>query len=94
MTNLSIIFQLYDVQSHNQENVKELLTVHLPKEYTSLVLLKLQNLPKVPSEARIRNVKGGITKDIVIFNAIIEVAQEYKSIAEKLKENIASRKAV
>lgn len=86
MTNLNKIFKFYDVQSHNQQTVKELLTVHLPKTYTSEVIDHLNALGISTSSQTIRNVKSGTHKDLIIFNAIITVAEKYQRIAKDLQK--------
>lgn len=86
MTNLNKIFKFYDVQSHNQTTVKELLTVHLPKTYTQEVIDHLESLGISTSSQTIRNVKSGTHKDLIVFNAIITVAEKYKELANNLQK--------
>ncbi|WP_417200070.1 hypothetical protein [Bizionia sp.] len=88
MTNLNKIFKLYDVQSHNQRTVKELLTVHLPKTYTSEVIEYLNALGVSASSQTVRNVKSGTHKDLIIFNAIITLAEKYQQLAKDLENKL------
>lgn len=88
MTNLNKIFKYYDVQSHNQRIVKELLTVHLPKTYTSEVIDLLDALGVSTSSQTVRNVKSGTHKDLKIFNAIITVAERYQRLAKDLENKL------
>jgi len=34
------------------------------------------------------NTKNGISKNIIVFNAIIEIAKEYKDTSNQLKRNL------
>ncbi len=89
MTNLNKLYTLYDVQLHKEQQVlKDLLENHLPKEYTSKVIRKLANDNIVVDSQTVRNIKSGISKNILIFNAIIEVAKAYKDISNRLKKNL------
>lgn len=89
MTNLNKLYTLYDInEEKEQEVLKELLINHLPKEYTSKVINKLSEDNITIDSQTIRNTKSGISKNIVVFNAIIEVAKIYKTISEKLKSNL------
>lgn len=89
MTNLNKLYTLYDVcKQKEQEVLKDLLINHLPKEYTSKVIDKLGNDNITTDSQTVRNTKGGISKNIVVFNAIIEVAKMYKTISNRLKSNL------
>lgn len=89
MTNLNKLYTLYDVKSHKeQEALKDLLTNHLPKEYTSKVIEKLASDKITVDSQTVRNTKGGICKNILVFNAIIEIAKTYKEISKRLKSNL------
>ena len=89
MTNLNKLYTLYDVHSHKeQETLKDLLSNHLPKEYTSKVIVKLASEELIVDSQMVRNTKSGISKNILVFNAIIEIAKEYKAAANRLKKNL------
>ncbi|OEK07895.1 hypothetical protein A8C32_15575 [Flavivirga aquatica] len=89
MTNLNKLYTLYDVHlQKEQEVLKDLLINHLPKEYTSKVILKLANDNITVDSQTVRNTKGGISKNILVFNAIIEIAKVYKDISNRLKKNL------
>ncbi len=89
MTNLNKLYIYYDVHSpKEQETLKDLLTNHLPKEYTAKVILKLANEDIKVDSQTVRNVKSGISKNILIFNAIVEIASKYKAISNRLKKNL------
>lgn len=90
MTNLNKLYDYYDVHTHNQEMVKELLTVHLPKSYTSEVQEILKNKRPGVSSQTIRQVKCGLYKDVFIYAAIIEVANKYKKASQKLSSLLQS----
>lgn len=89
MTNLNKLYTLYDVQAKKEQEVlKDLLTNHLPKEYTTKVINKL-SLDNVNMDSQtIRNTKSGISKNLLVFNAIIEIAKEYKDMSDRLKKNL------
>lgn len=91
MTNLNNIFNYYNVHSHNQPIVKELLTVHLPNRYTSIIqnTLKLEGV--TVTSGTIRNVKCGLSKDIQVYGALIALAQEQKRIADALNESLKEK---
>jgi hypothetical protein len=92
MTNLNKLYTFYDIQTtHEQETLKDLLTNHLPKEYTSMVINKLSADKIIVDSPIIRNTKCGIIKNILVFNAIIEIAHEYKSISNRLKKNLSNK---
>ena len=92
MTNLNKLCTLYDVHSpEEQEALKDLLTNHLPREYTSKVISKLADDNIVTDSQTIRNIKSGINKNILIFNAIIEIASEYKALSNRLKDNLSQK---
>lgn len=89
MTNLNKLYTLYNVHTHNeQETLKDLLLNHLPKEYTSKVISKLETEEIIVDSQTVRNIKSGISKNILVFNAIIEIAKEYKTISNRLKTNL------
>ena len=89
MTNLNKLYTLYNVQSiKEQEVLKDLLVNHLPKEYTAKVIFKLANDNIKTDSQTVRNTKSGISKNILIFNAIIEVAKDHKHISNRLKKNL------
>ncbi len=89
MTNLNKLYTLYNVESIKEKEVlKDLLVNHLPKEYTAKVILRLAK-DKIKTDSQtVRNTKSGISKNILIFNAIIEVAKEHKYISNRLKKNL------
>ncbi|WP_242085479.1 hypothetical protein [Aestuariivivens sediminis] len=89
MTNLNKLYKFYDVQDPQERKaLKDLLTNHLPKEYTAIVIGKLRaNHIEVDSQS-VRNTKCGISKNLIIFNSIIETATEYKELSQKLKDNL------
>ncbi|MCL6294082.1 hypothetical protein [Jejuia spongiicola] len=89
MTNLNKLYTLYDVHSKKEQDaLKDLLINHLPKEYTAKVILKLStNNINVDSQT-VRNTKNGFSKNILVFNAIIEIAKDYKDISNRLRENL------
>lgn len=92
MTNLNKLYTLYDVHSQiEQETLKDLLTNHLPKEYTAKVIRKLANENIIVDSQMVRNIKSGISKNILVFNAIVEIAKEYKTISNLLKKNLNSK---
>ncbi len=92
MTNLNKLYVLYDVHSQiEKETLKDLLTNHLPKEYTAKVISKLKHQNITMDSQTIRNIKSGISKNIIVFNAIIEIANEYKVISNRLKKNLNSK---
>ncbi|WP_242204946.1 hypothetical protein [Aestuariivivens insulae] len=89
MTNLNKLYTSYDVNTPKEREVlKDLLTKYLPKEYTAIVISKLKAKHYEVDSQTVRNTKCGLTKNIVIFNTIVEIAREYKSITLKLKENL------
>ncbi|GAA4887988.1 hypothetical protein GCM10023311_09810 [Flaviramulus aquimarinus] len=89
MTNLNKLYTLYDVcLQKEQEVLKDLLTNHLPKEYTLKVIKKLAGNNIRTDSQTVRNTKAGIGKNIIVFNAIIEVAKTYKDASNKLKSNL------
>tara|TARA_R110000868_G_scaffold56488_13_gene174876 strand:+ start:9241 stop:9519 length:279 start_codon:yes stop_codon:yes gene_type:complete len=89
MTNLNKLYTLYDVHSHKeQETLKDLLSNHLPKEYTNKVIARLASEGIKVDSQTVRNTKSGISKNILVFNAIIEMAKEYKSVSNRLKKNL------
>jgi uncharacterized protein YaaW (UPF0174 family) len=90
MTNLNKLYALYDVYgTKEQEVLKDLLENHLPKEYTSKVISKLSDEEGIAVDSQtVRNIKSGISKNIKVFNAIIEVAKEYETISNRLKNNL------
>ncbi|MEP1487602.1 MAG: hypothetical protein ABJL44_10180 [Algibacter sp.] len=89
MTNLNKLYTLYDVRKQKEQEVlKDLLVNHLPKEYTSRVISKLLNDDIKVDSQTVRNTKSGISKNIIVFNAIIEVAKMYKTISNRLKNNL------
>lgn len=89
MTNLNKLCTLYDVHSPKErETLKDLLTNHLPKEYTAKVISKLADDDIITDSQTIRNIKSGINKNILVFNAIIEIANEYKIHSNRLKDNL------
>jgi hypothetical protein len=93
MTNLNKLYTLYDINGPKaQESLKDLLLNHLPKEYTSKVINKL-NLENITVDSQtVRNTKAGIIKNILVFNAIIEIASEHKSLSNHLKNNLLKNK--
>ncbi|GAA3616838.1 hypothetical protein Q4Q39_00785 [Flavivirga amylovorans] len=93
MTNLNKLYALYNIEMHkDQETLKDLLENHLPKEYTSKVIQKLKTNEIIVDSQMVRNTKAGISKNILVFNAIIEVAKEYKIMANRLKKNLKNDK--
>ncbi|GAA3585102.1 hypothetical protein GCM10022395_36400 [Snuella lapsa] len=89
MTNLNKLYALYDVRSQKErDTLSDLLTNHLPKEYTSLVIQKLKRQGIYTDSQSVRNIKGGISKNILVFNAIVEIANEYKTVSNRLKDNL------
>ncbi|WP_303318215.1 hypothetical protein Q4Q34_11095 [Flavivirga abyssicola] len=91
MTNLNKLYALYNIDIHKeQETLKDLLVNHLPKEYTSKVMDKLNTNEIIVDSQTVRNTKAGISKNILVFNAIIEVAKEYKAMSNRLKKNLKS----
>ena len=93
MTNLNKLYTLYNIHGAKaQEALKDLLTNHLPKEYTTKVIKKLSNEDVTVDSQTVRNTKAGITKNILIFNAIIEIAKEYQALSNQLKKNLLKNK--
>tara|TARA_R110002049_G_scaffold143633_1_gene305819 strand:+ start:15731 stop:16057 length:327 start_codon:yes stop_codon:yes gene_type:complete len=91
MTNLNKLYTLYNIHvPKEQKTLKDLLLNHLPKEYTSKVIEKLASKNIIVDSQMVRNTKGGIIKNIVVFNAIIEISKEYKAISNCLKKNLKS----
>lgn len=89
MTNLNKLYALYDVHSAKEQDVlKDLLLNHLPKEYTSIVIKRLSNKNIIVRSQTVRNTKSGIIKNIMIFDAIIDVANEFKTVSNHLKQNL------
>jgi len=89
MTNLHKLYAFYNVCSHiEKDTLKDLLENHLPKEYTSKVIEKLKADDIAVDSAIVRNVKCGRTKDVFVFNAIVEVAKEYKEVSENLQSKL------
>lgn len=89
MTNLNKLYALYDVDSvKEQETLRDLLLNHLPREYTAMVISKLKSENIKVDSQMVRNIKSGIGKNILIFNAIVEVANEYKTLSKRLKKNL------
>lgn len=89
MTNLNKLYTLYDVHSQiEQETLKDLLTNHLPKEYTAKVIRKLASENIIVDSQMVRNIKSGISKNILVFNAIVEIANKYKVVSNRLKQNL------
>lgn len=93
MTNLNKLCALYDIQiPKDQEVLKDLLTNHLPKEYTGKVISKLNASGITVDSQTVRNTKAGISKNILVFNVIIEIAKEYKVMSNHLKKNLKGNK--
>lgn len=89
MTNLDKIYKYYNVHLHKeQEFIKDLLTNHLPGEYTSKVIQKLNEKKIVVKAGAIRNVKCGLQKNLEIFNGILDIALENKGLSESLKKTL------
>ncbi len=89
MTNLNKLYTYYDVDDKKEQEVLlDLLKNHLPKEYTSKVITKLAEEGLTTDSQTVRNIKSGISKNIQVFNAIIEVAKEYEKISNRLKNNL------
>ncbi len=91
MTNLNNIFNYYNVHSHNQPIVEELFTVHLPKQYTSIIQKRLKEEGIEVTSGAIRNVKCGLAKDLNVYGALIALAQEQKRIADALNESLVDQ---
>ena len=63
MTNLNKLHALYGIHIRKeQEALKDLLTNHLPKEYTSKVIDKLKANKVIVDSQTVRNTKAGISK--------------------------------
>lgn len=93
MTNLNKLYALYDIRTRTeQEALEDLLTIHLPKEYTSKVIDKLNANGIIVDSQTVRNTKAGISKNILVFNAIIEIAREYKTMSNRLKKILKDNK--
>ncbi|TYA74841.1 hypothetical protein [Seonamhaeicola marinus] len=93
MTNLNKLYALYDIsRSSAQEALKDLLINHLPKEYTNKVIKKLEQEGVIVDSQTIRNTKAGLIKNILIFNSIIEIAKEHKTLSNRLKKNLLKTK--
>ncbi len=93
MTNLNKLYTLYDIHTHKeQESLKDLLINHLPKEYTSKVIDKLNTNKVIVDSQTVRNTKAGISKNILVFNAIIEIAKEYKTMSDRLRKILKNSK--
>ncbi|MDO5972170.1 hypothetical protein Q4Q35_20410 [Flavivirga aquimarina] len=93
MTNLNKLYTLYGIRApKEQETLKDLLKNHLPKEYTNKVIDELKANNIVVDSQTVRNTKAGISKNILIFNAIIEIAKEYKKMSNRLKDNLKNNK--
>ena len=89
MTNLNKLFSFYDVHSHEaQENLKNLLFNHLPHDYTKHIIAKLKEENVTASSQTVRNVKSGITKDVIVFGAIVEFAKKSKEAKETIKDTL------
>ncbi|GAB1857480.1 hypothetical protein MHTCC0001_23160 [Flavobacteriaceae bacterium MHTCC 0001] len=89
MTNLNKLYTLYGVDTRKEKDaLKDLLTNHLPKEYTRMVINKLELKGVQVDSQTVRNTKGGISKNLLIFSAIVEVAKEYKIISNQFKEQL------
>lgn len=89
MTNLNKLYTYYDVDDKKEQEVLlDLLKNHLPKEYTNKVITKLAEEGLTTDSQTVRNIKSGISKNIQVFNAIIEVAKEYEKISNRLKNNL------
>ena len=88
MTNLHNIFKLYNVQSHNQNLVRDLLTKHLPSSYTSKIKeLVADQHPDISSQT-IRDVKCGRVKDIIVYEALITLAQSQYKIEQRVNNKL------
>ena len=93
MTNLNKLYALYDIHIRKeQETLKDLLINHLPKEYTSKVIYKLSSNKVIVDSQTVRNTKAGISKNILVFNAILEIAREYKTMSNLMKKILKSNK--
>ncbi|WP_203258101.1 hypothetical protein [Hyunsoonleella ulvae] len=91
MTNLNKLYTHYDVSSVKERNVlKNLLVNHLPKEYTKMVINNLKSKGIHVDSQTVRNTKSGISKNILVFNAIVEVAKEFETISNQFKEKLKS----
>ena len=89
MTNLNKLYTFYDITTQKEQEVlKDLLINHLPKEYTTKVINKLSTHNISIDSQTIRNTKSGISKNLLVFNAIIEIAKEYKEMSNRLKKNL------
>ena len=79
----------YNVQTHiEKERMKDLLENHLPKNYAKKVISKLSEEKIAVDSQFVRTVKGGFRKDVIVFNAIIEVATEAETISKRIKKNL------
>ncbi len=93
MTNLNKLYALYDIDlPKEQEALEDLLINHLPKEYTGKVIKYLKSTGITTDSQTVRNTKAGITKNIQVFNAILEIAREYKTLSNRLKNILKSGK--
>lgn len=93
MTNLNKLYSLYYINgTQAQKALKDLLVNHLPKEYTEKVIKKLKEDNIITDSQTVRNTKAGIIKNILVFNAIIEVAKEHQTLSNKLKNNLLNEK--
>ncbi|GAA3648315.1 hypothetical protein [Flavivirga jejuensis] len=93
MTNLNKLCALYDIQTRTeQEALENLLTIHLPKEYTAKVIDKLKENGISSDSQTVRNTKAGISKNILVFNAIVEIAREHKTMSNRLKKILKNNK--
>lgn len=89
MTNLNKLYSFYNVCSHKEkESLEDLLINHLPKEYTSKVIEKLKTEGVAVKSGLVRNVKNGLSKNIIVFNAIVSVASEYKLFSDRMKKTL------
>ncbi|OBQ56067.1 hypothetical protein JJL45_05360 [Tamlana sp. s12] len=86
MTNLNKLYTLYDVHSHNKGKVKDLLSNHLPSNYTKKVQDNLLSEGIEISRQSIRQVKLGTYKNLAVFNELLEVAIQNKHARKKLTE--------
>ncbi|WP_341216857.1 hypothetical protein, partial [uncultured Wocania sp.] len=59
--------------------------------YTAKVIRKLASENIIVDSQMVRNTKSGISKNILVFNAIIEIANKYKVVSNRLKQNLNNK---
>lgn len=89
-TNINKFIQLYDMQLHIAEKTFDLLNKYLPYGYSSEITNRAKLKGLKTNDQRVRMVKAGIQKDIIILDLLIDLAKEKQAVAEALTEKLTA----